>query len=100
MNTITLTDAQALALAPLFAAVGVVLDGTAPAVETAPSGKAYRSAKGKAQAKADVAALWTRTLKAAKVTKRAQLTDAQFASYQAGAKAIWAAVPKTRSTKA
>lgn len=66
----------------------------------APEGKAFRSAKGKEAAKAQVSALWAKTLKDAKATKRAQLTDAQFEAYQAGAKAIWAAVPKTRSTKA
>jgi hypothetical protein len=62
--------------------------------------KAYRSAAGKERAKAQVSALWTKTLADAGVTKRAQLTDAQFEAYQAGAKAIWAAVPKTRATKA
>lgn len=62
--------------------------------------KAYRSAKGKEQAKADVAALWERTLKDAGVKRAKDLTDRQMAAYRAEAKAIWAAVPKTRTTKA
>ena len=110
------TDAQisAIALAVtngVVSALGAIVEEDAPAktkraskpavtVTPAKADKVYRSAKGKEQAKADVAALWAKTLKQAKVTKRAQLTDAQFEAYQAGAKAIWAAVPKTRSTKA
>lgn len=100
MNTITLTDAQVLALAPLFAAVGVVLDGTEPAEQTAPAGKVYRSKPGKAQAKLDVAQAWTDAKAAAKVKRVKDLSPTQRAAVDAKVKAIWAAVPKTRTTKA
>lgn len=100
-TTITLTDAQITALAPLFALAGVSLPGSEPADQApAKPAKAYRSATAKAKAKAQVSALWTKTLADAGVTKRAQLSDAQFAAYQVGAKAIWAAAPRTRATKA
>lgn len=104
MNTITLTDAQVLALAPLFAAVGVVLDGTAPAVETAPAkpAKGYRSAATKARAHDRIWGINTAyNLKLAGGTRKVSDLDAdERACYDAEIKAVWAAARKTRSTKA
>lgn len=99
-TSVTLTVEQALALAPLFAAVGIVLDGTLPAEQTAPAGKVYRSAKGKAQAKLDVDKAWTDAKAAAKVKRVKDLSPTQRAAVDAKVKAIWASVPKTRTTKA
>jgi hypothetical protein len=63
-------------------------------------GKVYRSAKGKAQAKADVEAVWAKAKAQAKVKRVKDLSAKQRAEVDAQVKAIWAAVPKTRTTKA
>lgn len=84
--------------------LAAVVPADEPAKEVAPASakpaKAYRSAAGKERAKAQVAALWTKTLADAGVKRAKDLTPAQMDAYKAASKAIWAAVPKTRATKA
>lgn len=104
--TFTQADLDAFAsriVSETLASVGVLQAGTEPALETAPTQapvKAYRSAKGKAQAKQACADLWTATLADAGVKRAKDLSQAQMDEYRALCKSIWKAVPKTRSTKA
>lgn len=76
----------------------------APApVVPAPTGKpvkAYRSLKTREKAAAAVAQAWVDAKAAAGVKRVKDLTPAQRAAVDAQVKAIWAAAPKTRATKA
>jgi len=63
-------------------------------------GKVYRSAKGKEQAKAQCERVWAEAKAKAGVQRVRDLTPKQRKAVDAEIRAIWAAVPKTRSTKA
>jgi hypothetical protein len=98
----TLTEAVLL-LASGQTVAAQPVEVTAPAntrAKKAPEGKVFRSAKGKEAAKVEVAALWSDAKIMAGVTRVKDLTPAQRATVDAQVKAVWAAVPKTRSTKA
>lgn len=100
MASITLTDAQVAALAPLLAALTV---GTEPADQApAPAGKVYRSAATKARAHDRIWGINTAyNLKLAGGTRKVSDLDAdERACYDAEIKAVWAAARKTRTTKA
>ena len=71
-----------------------------PKAPKAPTGKVFRSAKGKEQAKAACEKAWADAKAKAGVKRVKDLTPAQRAAVDAQVKAIWAAVPKTRTTKA
>lgn len=73
---------------------------TAPVEPKAPVGKVFRSAKGKEAAKVAVDKAWADAKDKAGVKRVKDLTPKQRAAVDAQVKAIWAAVPKTRSTKA
>ena len=109
MNTTHLTIEQITEIATKAAveAVHAALRADQPAKVTKPAAvkapattKVYRSAKGKAQAKVEVAEVWEQAKAKAGVKRVKDLTPKQRAAADAKVKAIWAAVPKTRSTKA
>lgn len=98
---------QAASFARLFALMEGKTETVAPAPK-APAkadpkpatGKVYRSAAGKERAKVAVAKAWADAKTEAGVKKVSQLTPAQRAAVDTKVEAIWAAVPKTRTTKA
>lgn len=106
-NAATATAITALSkdVAEIKASLTVGITPATPAAVKAPSAKptttkVYRSAKGKEAAKVEVAAVWENAKSKAGVKRVKDLSPKQRAAVDAQVKAIWAAVPKTRSTKA
>lgn len=111
MNTTHLTIEQITAIATKAAieAVHAALEADKPAKTTRPKaaakpqpkadGKIYRSKPGKERAKVEIAAVWEDAKAKAGVKRVRDLTPKQRAAADAKVKAIWAAVPKTRTTK-
>lgn len=112
-NTTQVTAQDALAALDNFSAVmrAFLTGGEAtPPVETvtktaaktvakAPAGKVYRSKPGKEAAKAQVAALYEADRVKYGVKRWSDIPAKAQAATKAECKAIWAAVPKTRTTK-
>lgn len=99
---ITITNATPAELAQIQAilAGSANLPTTPKVSQPKADAKVYRSAKGKEQAKADVEAVWTKAKAKAGVNRVKDLSAKQRAAVDVQVKAIWAAVPKTRTTKA
>lgn len=94
-------DLKALLLGNTPQAPAVEAPVAEPKADAKPA-KAYRSAAGKERAKAQCKALAVKwDLKVAGGTRTFKsLSATEQAAYRAEEKAIWAAVPKTRTTKA
>lgn len=105
-NALTQEQIIAIATQAAIAAVTAAINPSAPAKESAPKvqpkadGKVYRSAKGKEQAKVACEKAWADAKAKAGVKRVRDLSPKQQEAVRAQCKAIWAAVPKTRTTKA
>lgn len=98
-TTLTLTDAQVAALAPLFAVVGVVIESSAPADQApAKAEPRFRTEAQKAKGHANERAIYSAHYAAAGVTTWKGLSAKQQAACKAEIRTMWTGIKGTRKT--
>lgn len=98
-TTLTLTDAQVTALAPLLAAIGVAVEPSAPADQApAKAEPRFRSEAQKAKGHANERAIYSAHYTAAGVSTWKGLSAKQQAACKAEIRTMWAGIKGTRKT--